>query len=340
MKKIVSAILVLIFISSLCACAPQEGLLSASESSLSSGATSASNSSVSASVSGSNSQSVPRRTYTKETIMVPEQWTPDSAPSTGEEMTAYTKAEENTGWTPVDTISVEGTYAGNFPIVTNETPLSEMMSVLYDPYLVMALMRTTEDFFPPANHNPSLQALLEEKNVYNNSIPINFLRTTGEGLYYTVCKMENGGLAYFFFQRPRVNREGELAIFSTDDMTDVYLSGALYAEKKLSYSDFTDIQIGDSIDKVIAIDNAALLEKTRQEWLNGVLDGRTFNEAASLHLLTDGILEIRYAYVNKQLVVSELNYFKDFIYKPSILYDLTGTPVEVDLSILPQDYPQ
>ena len=93
------------------------------------------------------------------------------------------------------------------------------------------------------------------------------MRNPEEGRYYTVVKIGGGGYAYFFFERiKRLNEDGELA-YVTDDLTKVTEIGCLYAEKVLQKSDFDVLKIGDTIEDVIAIDNAAIVTKQWNDML-------------------------------------------------------------------------
>ena len=263
--------------------------------------------------------------------------------------------ESNTAWTPVDRIEVVGEYADSFPVVTNETPLEIMISEINNPYFLMAWMHDMQYFYPydyngensdygrySDNACPSLERIVKGEAwlKFYYHLPINFLRKTGFGQYYTVCKQKGGGYVYIFFDRPRTISDYSVYDGSQDE-TNVFFYGVLYAEKSLCYDDFRDIKKGDSIDKVAFIDTAAVLPKTLLEW-DTALYGPQYHSAdglSSLHLLTDGILEIYYTIEDSKLFVDSLAYYEDYMYMSSGLYRDTGNKAYMNLKVLPQDYP-
>lgn len=275
-------------------------------------------------------------------------WIPDTLPEKPEDQLTTYVPQANTGWTPVDVIEVSGKYADTFPVVTNETPLEGMLSQMDDPLFYMAWMRNLQWYYPYENDRygdraqPTLERIMKGETWGNFSfhVPVNFLRKTGPGQYYTVCKQKEGGYVYIFFDRPRV--ETDAAKYATSDETNVFLTGVLYAEKRLTYADFTGIARGDSIDKVILVDNAAALSKTFHEW-NASLYGQDYFHsgyaASSLHLLTDGILEVTYKITDDTLIVEDMMHYEDFNYMLSQCYRDYGEKYYMNLKVLPQDYP-
>ena len=202
-------------------------------------------------------------------------------------------------FTPVDRISVSGKYA--MPVITNETPLEEMIVTISGD--VLLLSEGMASGRGANTNNAPLRDLWGETQTLDY-IPITFLRKTGESSYYTVCKVDGGGYAYFFFDRLRDLETGE---YLTTDKTDIYLYGAIYAEEMHSYAEFANIKVGDSIDKVTEIDHKTYFEKVAVEeyWLAGKKhteeQGNKMIYAkdpmfAVLHLLNDGILQIGYQY--------------------------------------------
>lgn len=255
--------------------------------------------------------------------------------------------EANTAWTPVDTIEVTGAYADTFPVVTNETPLEGMLSEMNNYYLPMSYMVDMQVLYPHdyeryrMDASPSLERIVkgETWDGFLFHIPVNFLRKTGPGQYYTVCKQKDGGYVYIFFDRPR--ELSDPSRYSSTDETNVFLYGVLYAEKSLSRTDFDEVAAGDSIDKVISIDTAAALVKTLMEWKMAEIEQPSYTGdcSSSIHLLTDGILEIQYAVSDGKLYVKDMLYYKDFMYLASGAYQYFGEEIHMNLKVLPQDYP-
>ena len=203
-------------------------------------------------------------------------------------------------FTPVDRISVSGKYA--MPVITNETPLDEMIvTISGDDVIILENMLASG--FATVYARVPLRDIWGDTQKYDY-IPVTFLRKTGESSYYTVCKVDGGGYAYFFFDRLRDLETGE---YLTTDKTDIYLYGAIYAEEMHSYAEFANIKVGDSIDKVTEIDHKTYFEKVAVEeyWLAGKKHTEEHGgvvyyprEAlfSTLHLLNDGILQIAYQY--------------------------------------------
>lgn len=226
---------------------------------------------------------------------------------------------------PIDVIEVPGHY--DLPVVTNETPLDNMMSEVDMATVMGSVWNSFNSTFLGYDTHPSL---------YNTSpyahIPVNFLRQTKDGCYYTVCKVTNGGFAYYFFER-RLNPQTKE--YQTDDLTEVYISGCVYMEKTLRYDDFSSLKIDDSIDEVIQIDSAAKIIKIDSEWVESIT-GNRLEKNATAHLLKDGILSISYEYNDEDgYIISDMVYSPDFVFYPISL----GEDYPKYFGILPQDYP-
>ena len=162
-----------------------------------------------------------------------------------------------------------------------------------------------------------------------------FLRNPEEGRYYAVAKVKGGGYAYFFFERiKRLNEDGELA-YVTEDLTKVTEIGCLYAEKVLQKSDFDVLKIGDTIEDVIAIDNAAVVTKQWNDMLVAREMESPHHASVSVHLLTDGLLTIEYTHKGTVYTIKSITYSEDFIFNSPFI----EPEYPKDYSILPQDYP-
>ena len=145
---------------------------------------------------------------------------------------------------------------------------------------------------------------------------------------------DGGGYAYIFFERERDLKTGS---YTTEDMTDVYATGCIYAEKRLDKADFNDVRTGDSIERVISIDHAAFITKQWADWNEALSEERT-NLLISKHLLTDGLLAITYEYNGDELVVRDMEFSSDFVFiSPYLSQENIEYPKL--FKILPQDYP-
>ena len=229
-------------------------------------------------------------------------------------------------------ITVAGEY--DMPPITNDIPLENLMPILDDKAYIVGIELYNNSFFGYQSILERHPSVIMEKC----KIPVTFLRNPEEGRYYTVVKIGGGGYAYFFFERiKRLNEDGELA-YVTDDLTKVTEIGCLYAEKVLQKSDFAVLKIGDTIEDVIAIDNAAVVTK---QW-NDMLVARDMDgprhASVSVHLLTDGVLTIEYMHKGTVYTIKSITYSEDYIFDPP-LRDTEFSKYPKNYSILPQDYP-
>ncbi len=227
------------------------------------------------------------------------------------------------GIEPVDTIEVAGELP--LPLVTNETPLTETVSV------IDGLTIIPGEIWNTVYHERGV--LIPSASMENSAIPVSFLRRRDDGSFYTVVKLKDGGYGYFFYERPKNYATLE---YITDDYTEAYLYGCVYMEKALYKSSFDALQPGDSIDSVIAIDNAARMTDQWRKW-NEEITGEKFGDHCSIHLLKDGLLSIQYGYNDAgEYVIQEIRFSDAYIFH-SFCFD--EYPYPKDFSILPQDYP-
>ena len=255
----------------------------------------------------------------------PETWSSPQTelPEKWEDIIKYPPVKRDLSHVDGSTIRIEGAYQDIFPIVTNNIDLEELVSPM-DLYKMTAITENCERF-----------DILRDYHIKNriDSVPIGFLRKVDDGLYYSVNKLYNGGYAYIFFDREKdVNTQD----YVTDDLTDVYLTGCIYMEKTLSKADFIDISIGDSIDKVIAIDNAASIQKLSANWYKNITHIGMEN-CMTKHLLTDGPLIIYYKSEGWDLIIKDIEFNENFIFANK--YDPTISDYTKTYKILPQDYP-
>ncbi len=166
-------------------------------------------------------------------------------------------------------------------------------------------------------HTNFIETLLS----WNERHPIELLRKIDDHRMYGIQKMQQGGLLYTFYQ-------------------DECMTHTAWMSKALSYSDFDDIHIGDTSQKVAA------LEPVTEHWaframatdsLHPVYDGFTQEL-----LLKDGFLEIHYNMEEKpnyavgDWIITDMKFYPDF----KVEYDyVQDVPWVSDYSILPEDYP-
>lgn len=87
-------------------------------------------------------------------------------------------------------------------------------------------------------------------------------------------------------------------------------------KETLSYNDFSEIQVGDSIEKVSKIDSIIPLYNEKFEKRSEIIYERNKEQGiyfTSMHLLSDGILRIDYDRKDGDYVVIDITYNKDFV---------------------------
>ncbi|MBQ5339997.1 MAG: hypothetical protein J6Z40_12645, partial [Oscillospiraceae bacterium] len=158
---------------------------------------------------------------------------------------------------------------------------------------------------------------------WNERHPVELLRKIDGNRMYGIQKMQQGGLLYTFYDE------------------NYAMTHTAWMSKALSYSDFDDIRIGDTSQKVAA------LEPVTEQWaframatssLHPVYDGFTQEL-----LLKDGFLEIHYNmeeqpnYAVGDWIITDMKFYPDF----RVEYDWgRDVPFVWDYSILPEDYPK
>ena len=230
----------------------------------------------------------------------------------------------------INPITVSGEYS--LPLVTNDGEIQDLMSTVNENVPICVLYNAAYHSFGTENARPS--------NIqdYIVPIPVSFLRNTAPGCYYTVSKLVSGGYMYLFFERPydeeRIINESIIE-YRTDDLTDVRLTGGVYMEKVLTKSDFSGIKVGDTIDDVIEVDNAAAIQKAKNDLEYLWSYTGAIKETYSVHLLKDGLLTILYELEGETLYVTDIIFNEEFTFYPPFL----GYVYPKYYGILPQDYP-
>ena len=222
-----------------------------------------------------------------------------------------------------DEISVVGQYP--MPLITNTMPLDDIMSIVNEGVIYAEMWNAgISTIRSISSAHPS--------NMYERTgLPISFLRVTKDGCYYSVNKLIGGGYVYLFFERARNYDD---FMYKTDDLTDVRITGCVYVEKTLSKNVFDSITVGDPIENVIEVDNAASFAKYISEYAF-LYNAEKKDYLYSVHLLADGLITFLYEYKDDAMVVSDIIFSSDFIFTTP--YDGLGYPKYY--GILPQDYP-
>lgn len=135
--------------------------------------------------------------------------------------------------------------------------------------------------------------------------PSRAIRQSRDGSYiYVMYDTDRGARIFLFFSK------GKDDYFSLNGFPVVM-------ERKLAYSEFAGLQVGDSISEVVAVDPVA--DRYRQHFDLGndiYLENLTQRGAppTSVHLLSDGILKIEYTRnSDDDYTITNLVYSPDFI---------------------------
>ena len=151
---------------------------------------------------------------------------------------------------------------------------------------------------------------------------------------YTSARMNDSGAIMAAYPTSAIRRRDDdsvYTIYDTDTGYRLYLQFSseneyvtpvgfpLVVKEKLSYADFSELKIGDSIEQVEKIDSlAGLYKKELIDVFNVNSKGAEgFAEMGypytSIHYLNDGILKIEYTVLeDKYIVISDMEYNKDY----------------------------
>lgn len=143
----------------------------------------------------------------------------------------------------------------------------------------------------------------------------------------------------------RENDDDIITVYDTDNHTRLYLffskkSKGMFTDgfpvvmkEKLSYSDFSQLKLGDNLNMVESIDSIMpLYTRYFDQATDSVLERnkKVGRYLTSIHLLSDGILKIEYDKVDGNYVITNIVYNKDFI--------LDGLNGKTCYKILDEDY--
>ena len=167
------------------------------------------------------------------------------------------------------------------------------------------------DIVPSSNIRSAYGRYMQTPSIFGH-YPVDNVRwvdTPDGGHYYAVWMTEKGARYYLFF-----DREG------TAYGHPIYAIG-----KTHSYQEFSMLKEGDRIEKVIKIDPStkAYYESFQNPWTDKSVEEQNktlrsiYNETGSwpltsMHLLTDGLLEIRYEYTSRGYAIARMEYSPDF----------------------------
>ena len=136
--------------------------------------------------------------------------------------------------------------------------------------------------------------------------PTNALRIREDGTAYIVYDTDTGYRFYYFL---------------TDYYDFMGYPVVINKSKMLSYADFKDIQLGDSIEKVETIDSITTFHKSILESIDNIsVYFKNVTNAGrppvSIHYLKDGILRIEYTLSEEEkIIVANTIFYEDFAIK-------------------------
>ena len=226
------------------------------------------------------------------------------------------------------------------PPINNDISLKEICTNQILPMQEAVL--SPGDGYVISSYTPIFESYAKYNGLYT-------LRQSDKNTFYTVYRVIDGGYLYVFFSNVAFDNTGLNSTFV--EINSIYLS------KTLSYDDFSDINIGDNIKQVSHIDpfvkriencfeHYQISEKHIGDNFEHYITYIGTGEAISIHLLTDGLLTIKYRLDDSgKIIVSEKIYSPDFSYPYTIYTDTSiTTPLGIwdhnmIYKILPQDYP-
>jgi hypothetical protein len=124
-----------------------------------------------------------------------------------------------------------------------------------------------------------------------------------EDNYYLVYQSDNNTRLFLFYST--INSQG------------MFLGGyPIIMKEMLSYKDFSEIQVGNSIEKVGSIDSIIPVYSESFEMVSETVYKTNKEQGiyfTSMHLLSDGILRIDYDRKDGDYVIIDITYNKDFV---------------------------
>lgn len=165
-----------------------------------------------------------------------------------------------------------------------------------------------------------------------NSFPTEAIRQRDETSMYFIYQSDSGFYLYLFFSEENGDPEW--------DGLNTPIGYPIVICKMLRYEDFSEIQVGDGVEKlreidpVIAIYESMFFDHFGWNTYAAEHHRKNNNPISSIHYLKDGLLKIEYDIIDDtQLVVENIIFDEN--------YDLTNLYGETyNYRILPQDLPE
>ena len=200
-----------------------------------------------------------------------------------------------------------GDSAGTTDSVPNTSELQEMLESLDIPVYNESLLLYSDgviEFGYDSSLIHFMSAATRTLELCLKAYPTNAVRERADGLAYAVYDTDTGYRVYRFY---------------TDGTKNGLATGfviVINKEKILSYNDFKDVKVGDSILVVETIDSVATLHKKARGDLEPIAVEKLAKMGmpwTTVHYLTDGILKINYTSPEKgTFLVSEIIYDENY----------------------------
>ena len=224
----------------------------------------------------------------------------------------------------------EDDYSAAYDMKRNSYPQGKDITDLAKSYSEKELLYEHGEligFSQEAYYGPDLSLRFDGIRNIRQNLPTAAIRQRDDDSYYMMFLTEKNYRLYLFFS-DAYNKCRSTAGYG------------LVVGKVHSYSDFSNLQEGDSIDDVIAIDDVAALYKEyllKYVKFNPYRAGeeeKTGAYSCSLHYLNDGLLKIEYTMKEEgKLIIRKMAYYPDYILKGA-------DNKEVNYKILDEDLPK
>ncbi len=224
----------------------------------------------------------------------------------------------------------EDDYSAAYDMKRNSYPQGKDITDLAKSYSEKELLYEHGEligFSQEAYYGPDLSLRFDGIRNIRQNLPTAAIRQRDDDSYYMMFLTEKNYRLYLFFS-DAYNKCRSTAGYG------------LVVGKVHSYSDFSNLQEGDSIDDVIAIDDVAalykeyLLKYVKYNPYRAGEEEKTGAYSCSLHYLNDGLLKIEYTMKEEgKLIIRKMAYYPDYILKGA-------DNKEVNYKILDEDLPK
>lgn len=201
-------------------------------------------------------------------------------------------------WDSFSTILAKEEKQMNKKISDNDIPVYHEKELLFNTNGMFYLNRD-------ACFSEDTSARMNDSGAIMAAYPTSAIRHRDDDSVYTIYDTDTG---YRFY-----------LLFSGENEYVIPVGFPLVVKEKLSYADFSELKIGDSIEQVEKIDSiAGLYKKELTDVFNANSKGaegfaKMGYPYTSIHYFNDGILKIEYTVLeDKYIVISDMEFNKDY----------------------------